>query len=116
MEGFFAESTASDFVADAYAHCKFIGFVAAAEPIFAKAGIASLDEGCIALANSKDVTDFVKRLGELRLWWREPLVKMSEVGQRLAPAINTTSATARDEIRGFRPTSSMPIPITLCAT
>ncbi|MES2600213.1 MAG: catalase [Pseudomonadota bacterium] len=76
MEGLFAESTARDFLADAFAHCKFIGFVAAAEPLFEKAGIAGLDEGCIALTNSNDVIDFVKRLGEVRLWSREALLEM----------------------------------------
>lgn len=73
MEDILAKkSTARDFVADAYAHCKFIGFVPAAEPLFAKAGITNLDEGCIALADSKATTEFVKRLAELRLWSREP--------------------------------------------
>jgi catalase len=71
------ESTARDFVADAFAHCKFIGFVAAAAPLLAKAGISdSLDEGCIALAAAADVTDFVAELGKLRVWGREPVVKM----------------------------------------
>ena len=44
------ESAARDFVADAFAHCKFIGYVEAARPLFEKAGIAdSLDEGVIAI-------------------------------------------------------------------
>lgn len=72
MEDILAKSTARDFVADAYAHCKFIGFIPAAEPLFAKAGITNLDEGCIPLADSKATTEFVKRLAELRLWSREP--------------------------------------------
>ena len=71
------ESTARDFVADAFAHCKFIGHVEAVMPLFEKAGIAdSLDEGVIALKSSKDVAGFVKTLGKLRLWSREPGVKM----------------------------------------
>ena len=50
------EATARDFVADAFAHCKFIGYVDAAMPLFEKAGIAEadLDEGIIALAAMKD--------------------------------------------------------------
>ena len=46
-----------DFVADAFAHCKFIGHVKAAMPLFEKAGIAEadFDEGIIALASAKDV-------------------------------------------------------------
>ncbi|UVK46701.1 catalase [Mesorhizobium sp. AR07] len=71
------ESTARDFVADAFSHCKFIGYVAEAMPLFEKAAIAdSLDEGVIALSRAADVTGFVKTLGALRLWDREPKVKM----------------------------------------
>ena len=72
------ESTARDFVADAFAHCKFIGYVEAATPLFEKAGIAdSLDKGVIALSGPKDVAGFIGELGALRLWDREPKVKMS---------------------------------------
>jgi catalase len=71
------ESTARDFVADAFAHCKFIGYVVAAEPLLVKAGIFDdLDEGCIALAAARDAASFVAELGKLRLWGREPVVKM----------------------------------------
>ena len=70
------EATARDFVADAFQHCKFIGHVEAAMPLLMKAGIAdSLDEGVIALGSAKDVAAFVKELGKLRLWSREPGVK-----------------------------------------
>ncbi|WP_454289090.1 catalase [Rhizobium arsenicireducens] len=71
-----SEATARDFVADAFQHCKFIGHGEAAMPLLAKAGIAdSLDEGVIVLATAKDVAAFVKELGKLRLWSREPNVK-----------------------------------------
>jgi catalase len=72
------ESTARDFVADAFAHCKFIGYVDAVLPLFAKAGIAEddMDEGCIALASPKDAAGFIESLGKLRVWGREPSVKM----------------------------------------
>jgi catalase len=71
------ESTARDFVADAFAHCKFIGYVAAAEPLLVKAGIAdSLDEGCIQFEAAADVADFIVELGKLRVWGRESGVKM----------------------------------------
>ena len=77
MDDLVKESTARDFVADAFAHCKFIGYVEAAMPLFEKAGIAdALDEGCIALKASKDISGFVSTLGQLRLWHREPNVKM----------------------------------------
>jgi len=78
MDDLIRESTARDFVADAFAHCKFIGYVEAATPLFEKAGIAgSLDKGVIALSGPKDVAGFIGELGALRLWDREPKVKMS---------------------------------------
>ncbi|UVK37773.1 catalase [Mesorhizobium sp. AR10] len=78
MADLIKESTARDFVADAFAHCKFIGYVEAATPLFEKAGIAdSLDDGVVALSGPKDVAGFMTKLGALRLWDREPKVKMS---------------------------------------
>ncbi|NKK71762.1 catalase [Rhizobium leguminosarum bv. viciae] len=72
------EATARDFVADAFVHCKFIGYVETALPLMQKAGIAdSLDEGVIALGAAKDVSAFVKALGKLRVWGREPSVKLN---------------------------------------
>lgn len=77
MDDLVQESTARDFVPDAFAHCKFIGYVEAVMPLFEKAGIAnSLDEGCIALASPKDIAGFIGALGKLRFWGREPKVKM----------------------------------------
>ncbi|MBY5659488.1 catalase [Rhizobium leguminosarum] len=71
------EATARDFVADAFVHCKYIGYVETALPLMQKAGIAdSLDEGVMALAAAKDVPAFIKALGKLRVWGREPSVKL----------------------------------------
>lgn len=71
-------STARDFVADAYAHCKFIAYVDPALPLLEKAGVGSedLDEGCISLGGAEDAKAFVEELGKLRVWGREPNVKM----------------------------------------
>ena len=77
MDKLVQESTARDFVADAFAHCKFIGYTKAVVPLFEKAGVAdSLDDGCVVLSSPKDVGAFVSSLGELRFWAREPNVKM----------------------------------------
>ena len=74
------ESSARDFVADAFAHCKFIGYVEAATPLFEKAGIAdALDEGVIELKNRKDVAGFIETLRALRLWTRERAVKKAMI-------------------------------------
>lgn len=72
------ESTARDFVADAFAHCKFIGYVDAAIPLLERAGIAEdqRDDGCISLTSAKSAKEFVDSLGKLRVWEREPTVKM----------------------------------------
>ncbi|MBB2753231.1 UNVERIFIED_ORG: catalase [Rhizobium aethiopicum] len=72
------EATAHDFVSDAFVHCKFIGYVETALPLMQKAGIAdSLDEGVIALGAAGDVAAFIKALGQLRIWGREPSVKLN---------------------------------------
>ena len=72
------EATAHDFVSDAFVHCKFIGYVETALPLMQRAGIAdSLDEGVLALRAAGDVAAFVKALGKLRVWGREPSVKLN---------------------------------------
>ena len=77
MADLMQESTARDFVADAFAHGKFIGYVDAVIPLFDKIGIAKdLDEGCVLLTSAKEATSFVAGLGKLRVWTREPKVKM----------------------------------------
>ena len=49
------DAAAKGFVADAFAHCKFIGYSAEAMALFEKAGIAAdLDEGCIPFGKAKD--------------------------------------------------------------
>ncbi|PTM94163.1 catalase [Mycoplana dimorpha] len=71
-----AEATARDFVADAFAHCKFIGYATAALPLFAKAGVEDMDEGVVELGGEEAVQAFVGKLGELRVWAREPSTKL----------------------------------------
>lgn len=73
------EATARDFVADAYQHCKFIGYEQSAMPLLEKAGIAgALDEGTIALPGEEGLAAFVSQLGKLRVWAREPSVKLGK--------------------------------------
>jgi catalase len=63
---------ARDFVADAYAHCKFIAYSSAALRLFEKAGIAdALDEGFVGLKKGTDAQAFVEACRQLRLWNRE---------------------------------------------
>ena len=65
------DATAKDFVADAFAHCKFIGHSADAEALFQAAGVTDRDEGFIALTKAKEAKAFVAKCGELRFWPRE---------------------------------------------
>ena len=71
------EAAARDFVADAFAHCKFIAFTGGAVPLLAKAGVApDADEGLIALESGASVDTFIARCRKLRLWAREASVKL----------------------------------------
>jgi catalase len=66
------DAAARDFVADAFAHMKYIGYVEAAVPLFKKAGVHDhLDDGFIALAGSKACTTFIQTCRQLRFWARE---------------------------------------------
>jgi catalase len=69
------EATARDFVADAFAHCKFIAHVKAAQPLLDKAGVEP-DEGVMALDAEADIAGFVESCRKLRLWAREMKVKL----------------------------------------
>jgi catalase len=71
------ESTARDFVSDAFAHCKFIGYTQPALALFDKAGLrGNMDNGCIAISKAADATDFLKACSVLRLWEREDKVSV----------------------------------------
>ena len=73
------EAAAREFVADAFQHCKFIGYDQSAMPLLAKAGIADvLDEGTYALPGTDGLSAFVAELGKLRVWGREPSVKLGK--------------------------------------
>lgn len=79
MDDLVKEATARDFVADAFQHCKFIGYDPSAMPLLEKAGIAdALDEGVIALPGEEGLGGFVSSLGKLRVWGREPSVKLGK--------------------------------------
>lgn len=75
------DKTAKDFVNDAFAHCKFIGYVAAALPLLEKAGIAEdLDEACIEIAGKRDAGTFLQACRALRHWEREPKTDLDAKG------------------------------------
>ncbi|TPM95042.1 catalase [Mesorhizobium sp. B2-1-3A] len=71
------EAAARDFVADAFAHCKFIAFTPGAVPLLAKAGVEpGADEGLIPLTDEAAAVAFVEACRKLRLWAREAAVKL----------------------------------------
>jgi len=77
-----ADKTAKDFVSDAYAHCKFIGYTVDALPLIERAGIATedMDEGFLTLGSGASVKTFLKACGQLRLWDREYKVDLDAAG------------------------------------
>ncbi|MGR3757093.1 MAG: catalase [Tranquillimonas sp.] len=62
---------ARDFLADAWAHSKFIALAPAADPLAQMAGVQSRDGGCIALNDASAAQTFVQACRELRYWDRE---------------------------------------------
>ncbi|ACI50396.1 Catalase [Gluconacetobacter diazotrophicus PA1 5] len=67
------EATARDFIADAYAHAKFIGYAEAALPLMERAGVrpADMDDGILKLSTPADATAFIAACRALRFWERE---------------------------------------------
>ncbi len=61
---------ARDFVADAYSHCKFIGFTAGAKSLLDRSG-AEADDGMIALDDAAAASEFLIACRQLRFWPRE---------------------------------------------
>ncbi len=66
-----AKPAARDFVADAFAHAKFVAYSPAAAALFEAAGIAQLDDGFVPLGGPRDVAGFLERCGALRYWERQ---------------------------------------------
>ncbi len=63
---------ARDFVTDAYAHYKFVGFTPEAAPLLAKVGLAPehLDQGFVELGGKEDAEAFMASCRKLRFWDR----------------------------------------------
>ena len=66
-----SRSTAKDFVSDAFAHRKFIGYAASAAPLLESAGVADImDDGCVRLTPAASAK-FVRTCARLRHWERD---------------------------------------------
>ena len=65
------EPAARDFVADAFAHSKFVAYSEEATPFLTKVlGAEKLDDGFIAVGGAKGTTKFVQECRKLRFWDR----------------------------------------------
>jgi catalase len=68
-----ANPAARDFMSDAYAHCKFIGYTSGAAALLEAAGLPSdpaPDDGFVSLDDHK-AADFIARCRLLRFWDRQ---------------------------------------------
>jgi catalase len=71
------DAPTKDFISDAFAHCKFIGYSVDAESLFVEARVPyELDDGFIALNSPADVDDFLAECAQLRFWAREALIDL----------------------------------------
>lgn len=71
VTGLEKNSLVRDFISDAFAHFKFIGYVQEALPLLINIGIdKELDDGCMLL-NKNKAANFIKLCGDLRFWERE---------------------------------------------
>ncbi|MGH3152428.1 MAG: catalase HPII, partial [Streptosporangiaceae bacterium] len=62
---------ARDFVTDAFAHCKFIGYTGDAKPLFEATGLAGLADDGFADLGRLSAADFLSRCAQLRFWPRQ---------------------------------------------
>ena len=75
------DPAAKDFVSDAYGHCKFIGYVAAAQPLFDASRLPSeLDEGFTLIDSSENAEEFLTKCEKLRFWQREIQIDANKAG------------------------------------
>lgn len=72
------DSNAKDFVSDAFAHLKVIGFNDAAGTLLTKAGV-NPDDGVVAIRSPEDAISFLNTCRKIRLWNREAKLRMSSV-------------------------------------
>ncbi len=69
------DAAAKDFVTDAFAHCKFVGYTEPVLQLFEATGLAGdLDDGCFLLP--ANASGFIAALAELRFWDREHKVDL----------------------------------------
>lgn len=71
------ESTAKDFVSDAYAHLKYIAYNDAASVLLDKANVPLSEDGVVQVKTEADSDSFITACRKLRIWTRQDKVKQS---------------------------------------
>ncbi|MBB4859377.1 catalase [Novosphingobium chloroacetimidivorans] len=76
------DKTAKDFVSDAFAHCKYIGYTDVALPFIERAGVQEkdMDEGFIPLGDKASAEGFLESCAKLRVWEREFKIDLDAAG------------------------------------
>ena len=100
-----AQPVVRDFVTDAYAHRKFIGYTGDASPLFEAAGLGGqTDDGCVNL-DQHSAADFISRCAELRFWPLQASIATGRHGEGIRrPGLTDagpqgTRSTARSSAR-----------------
>jgi catalase len=76
VQALLKNAAVKDFISDAFAHLKVIGYSEAARPLFEKAGVAGdMDEGFVLL-NAANAQEYLQQCRKLRIWSREEVVTM----------------------------------------
>jgi catalase len=76
------DAAAVNFVSDAYAHCKYIGYVSGALSLLRRCAVPDNEEGLIELKSAAKAGEFLDACAALRVWTREQKV----FAQPIAPA------------------------------
>ncbi len=69
-----SEAAAVNWVRDAFAHLKVIGFVEAARPLLVAASVVP-DDGLLPLSEKKDLAAYIQTARKGRRWEREPVLR-----------------------------------------
>jgi catalase len=95
-------AAAVDFVSDAYAHCKYIGFVAGAEALMRHCNVPLDGVGIVTLKDASDIRAFLSQCAALRVWSREektfaePTAALTGAARARKGAINRRKRRERD--------------------
>ena len=65
------DAAAKDFVTDAHAHCKFVGYTTGSKALFEAAALTPLmDDGYVPISTRASVEAFIETCRQVRYWAR----------------------------------------------